>query len=234
MRGDGEMGSSVRKSQPPTHTHSIAYQPIVDLANRRLCGYEALVRFTDGRAPLQHLAEARRDSSLVDLELELIGTAVNSCSDLPPDLLVSLNASANTIMDPRLSALIPPGTRTWGIELSEISTAKESARVREQVHAFGALLLVDDAGSGNADETRIRELQPDIVKIDKQVLWCAAADTKMRINFERLMDAARDANSRTLVEGVETPEQARLAQELHVELAQGYLYGAAGPLPRSE
>ncbi|MDT0156023.1 EAL domain-containing protein [Microbacterium sp. ARD32] len=204
------------------------FQPIVDLRAARVIGFEALTRFADGLSPLEHLRAAETEGRREQLELQLIAAAVDAASALPPHLFVTLNASGQTMTDPFLAELLQRGERAWGLELFEGSAPEDCVAVRAQVDRLGGFLLIDDAGADHSDEDRIRQLQPDIVKIDRELFWRSGeGDGPGRI--DSLLAAARAVGAQTLIEGVEDAAQLTAAHALDADLAQGYHLGRPTP-----
>lgn len=206
--------------------HDVLFQPLVRLADREAFGYEALARFSDGRSPLAHLFTARQSGVLVDLELSLIESAVSRATRLPEGAMVTLNASVETVLHPRLGDILgSDDSRTWGIELSELSEVTAYESMRRVVAELGAMLLIDDAGSSFSDLDRVSRSSPTIVKVDKAVLHAATDATADVTSLLDYRDAARAAGAHVLAEGVETPDQAQVLQEHGFEFAQGYYFG---------
>ncbi|MFC7788177.1 EAL domain-containing protein [Microbacterium sp. MAHUQ-60] len=201
------------------------FQPIVRLRDLRAVGFEALARFDDGLSPLEHLRDAEKSGEREQLELRLIETAVAAAAALPRSAFVTLNASGRTMVDPFLSELLQREERCWGLELFEGSPPEECRAVREQVDQLEGFLLIDDAGSAFADENRIRELRPDIVKIDRALFWDSLAGAEGRRRLDSILAATRKAGARSLVEGVEDTDQLDAAIALGVDYAQGYHLG---------
>lgn len=201
------------------------FQPIVDVPRMRVVGFEALARFDDGVSPLEHLRVAEEEGRREQLELQLIEAAVDAAAALPAEGFITLNASGRTMSFPELAELLRRVERSWGLELFEGAEPRECRAVREQVDRLGGFLLIDDAGAGFADETRIRDLRPDIVKIDRALFWESLSGSEGRRRIESILATAREVEARTLVEGVEDAEQLDAVRELGADLAQGYHLG---------
>lgn len=148
---------------------------------------------------------------------------------LPKATAVTLNASGTTILRPELDALLSGWDRVWGLELYEGATTADLAEVRARVTALGGNLLVDDAGAGCADESRIAQLKPDVVKIDRALFWATSDQLDARRRLDPLLAAARDAGALVLVEGVSEPAHVDLAIELGADIAQGFHLGVPTP-----
>ena len=205
------------------------FQTIVDLSEWRVIGFEALARFADGVPPPEHLDRAEREGVREELELALIANGLREMETLPPSLSVTFNASGSTILRPELVDLTRGITRGWGLEITEAATGADLSAVRARVSELGGRLLVDDAGAACADATRIARLRPDVVKIDRALFWRIAETPEARTEMRGLVDAARDAGARVLVEGVASAEQVVTAREFGADLGQGFYLGRPGP-----
>ena len=206
---------------------TVHFQPIIDLVAWRVCGVEALARFTDSRSPLDHLAQARAEGAELEFEIALLALAQELAADLPSGLLLSLNMSAATALHPDVEVLLAKiDSHQVGMEILETSPRfAEATRLRERADCLGALLLIDDAGIGNSDEVRIRYVRPDIVKIDRGLF--AATDAKAQARVASLLCEARAVGAKVLVEGIETLEQLDRARALGCDMVQGYFFGPA-------
>lgn len=210
--------------------HEVVFQPIVRLVDWQIIGYEALARFEDGRSPIAHLYDSRKLGDLVALELDLIATAIEESSVLPPEHFVAINASAETLVDPRLATMLQANrSREWGIELSEMSAVSFYERLQEVIRDLGVVLLIDDAGARFSDLERVQRSSPAIVKVDKSVLQAATDAVPDSTGLMKYCAAAHEVGALALAEGVETPAQARMLLDRGYELGQGYLFGHPAP-----
>lgn len=209
-----------------TTTH---FQALIDLNAWQVFGFEGLARFEDGRGPLEHIAEARNNGCINEFELCLIETAITHTSNIPVDLIVTLNVSADTISSPRLDMLKDNFQgRVWGLEILETAPrAQCPADIRTRAAALGCTLLIDDAGTGHSDELQIRGLRPDIVKVDRELFVRSAYDQTACQKMYSLMSAGRVVGAKLLVEGIETQDQVARAMDIGFDYAQGYYFGAA-------
>lgn len=207
----------------------VVFQPLVDLHEWKVVGFEALARFERLSSPLEAFARAERDGRREELELKLIELAIDAAPQLPEDLFITLNASGTTMLEPRLADMLDAMVRPWGLELFEAATPVDLTVVRARVTALGGQLLVDDAGAANADVPRIMQLRPDVVKIDRALFWKVTTDDAARAELEELLEAARDIGARVLVEGIAEAEHVDLARSLGADLGQGFHIGMPTP-----
>ena len=100
--------------------------------------------------------------------------------------------------------------------------------VREVRHDLKMGLAYDDFGAGHSRLKELFEVPPDVLKFDvKFIHGLPFSSQQHRATIQSLIRIVRDLNVVPLAEGVETPEEAVVCQELGFELAQGYLFGRA-------
>ena len=206
---------------------TVHFQPIIDLVAWRVCGVEALARFTDSRSPLDHLAQARAEGAELEFEIALLALAPELAADLPGGLLLSLNMSAATALHPDVEVLLAKiDSHQVGMEILETSPRfAEATRLRERADSLGALLLIDGAGLGCSDVVRRRSVRLAIVKLNRGLF--AATDAKAQARVASLLCEARAVGAKVLVEGIETLEQLDRARALGCDMVQGYFFGPA-------
>lgn len=206
--------------------HRIVFQPLVRLDDWSVFGFEALSRFDDHRSPVTHLGEASGAGNRVELELQLIEAALTAAADLPGGHLITVNASIETAHDERLVDIVRAcRTHEVGLELDEASIVTDYESLAHIVRRLGVALLIDDAGSRNADLERVRNTSAVIVKLDRTLVQhCSVegGDLGVLLSYIR---AAHESGALALAEGVETVEQAKLLLDMGCDLAQGYLFG---------
>jgi len=91
-------------------------------------------------------------------------------------------------------------------------------------------VAVDDVGAGFSSLRHILRLAPDIVKLDLSLTSSLADDPRARALTAALVEFASRTGAAIAAEGIETPLQLRLVQELGIDHGQGYLLGRPNPL----
>ncbi|GGB84868.1 EAL domain-containing protein [Marinobacterium zhoushanense] len=100
----------------------------------------------------------------------------------------------------------------------------------DHLRALGCLIAVDDFGAGSSNFDRIWQLEPDIVKIDRQLVLRAAESSRVGKMLGGIIDLLHGAGSQVVLEGIETEQQAMLAIAANADMVQGYYF--AKPEPR--
>ena len=215
---------------------SMVFQPIVDLMSSRVAGLEALARFTaqPQRRPDEWFTEATNAGLGAELELLAISTALAHLDQLPEGAYLSVNVSPRTALDPRLSELISPRAADIVLELTEhapVAQYDDLLAALTQLRTAGMRLAVDDAGSGYASLQHILRLQPDIIKLDIDLIRGIDNDPARQSLAAALVLFGNKIDAAITAEGIETIEELRALQRLQVPFGQGYYLGRPEQLP---
>ncbi|MEM7616645.1 MAG: EAL domain-containing protein, partial [Pseudomonadota bacterium] len=208
---------------------NIAYQPIMDSANRRPKGFEALCRFTAEpyRTPDKWFAEAESVGIQADLEISAIVSALEGLKVLPPETYISVNASPATILTGRMAEVLreQPAERIV-LELTEhaaVACYDTLLKELDILRFMGVRIAIDDAGAGYSGLQHIVLLRPDLIKLDISLTTKVDQDVVRRSLAAALVEFARKTGACIVAEGVETEAEFDALQDLGVDLMQGYL-----------
>lgn len=217
----------------------MAFQPIVDVAESRVIGVEALARFpgdTSASAD-QWFADASSVGLEQELDLLAVRAALAAAVQLPQRLYVAVNVSPATFGSPELLAAIEaasiPADRLV-VEVTEHTSIDDYAPLqaaRGELQSHGIRLAVDDAGAGYASFRHIVALAPDILKIDRTIVTGIDQDPARSALVASLVMFARDSGISTVAEGVESAGELSCLAELGVQAAQGHLTGMPSVSP---
>ncbi|UQX90246.1 EAL domain-containing protein [Jatrophihabitans telluris] len=213
----------------------MVFQPVVRLRDNHAVAFEALARF-DGdlfASPAHAFAAAHRIGLGSELEQLAIDRAISDCHDLPEDSRLTVNVSAEALVQPRVQEAVL-GRLSCGltVELTEHTEIHDYDRVRDAIgrlRGAGVALAVDDAGAGFASLRHILQLRPDVIKLDIDITRDVDTDPYRHSLTRSLAGFARDIGAMLVAEGVQTPAEHRCLIELEVEYAQGFYYGRPEP-----
>lgn len=218
---------------------SVTYQPILDVSNHRTAGWEILARFADGGpvGPDRWFATAYAQDLGIDLEAAVLREAMSGYRLRSPGTFMTMNVTPAALGDPLIEALIADQAPLNGlvIELTEHLVPPVAGRWQQacaRLRALGALVAIDDVGTGYAEISQILELRPQIIKVDRGVIAAIENDPARQALLRFLGDFGDQLDAWLLAEGVETAAQLRIMEELGVPLAQGWLVGAPARTPR--
>lgn len=217
---------------------SIVFQPIYDIVNKRVLGFECLSRFNiePVRTPDYWFDIAEQAGLGEELEMFAIETALKHLEYIPDCFYITVNLSPKYIYSERFRELLEhaPLQRII-LEVTEREVIDDYQAFQDTLKPFrrkGLRLAVDDAGAGFASFHHILELQADIIKLDRSLINNINADNGRRALITALTSFAKETSSKVLGEGVETQEEADTLTYLGVEKMQGYYL--CHPIPLSE
>ncbi len=214
------------------------FQPIVDLADGAVMGYEALAR-PEGFAAMDSVEavfeSARTGGQIRDLDWVCRKRAVDDAKLLPPNVPLFLNISAAALLDPvhgvdQLLLLLnaaqrPPNTVVLEItEHERIRDYDALAQVLASYRAEGIRFALDDVGEGHSTLELLAASSSEYLKLGRSLTM-----TSTRVGSRAAMDAtmafARVSGAVVIAEGVENEFVADLMKAGGIRLGQGFGLG---------
>jgi len=227
----------------------LVYQPIVDLATKRIRGAEALSRWTDeegfavGPDLFVRIAEqggfvGALTRLVVRDSLRDFGATLRS----HPDFRLSINVTAPDLGDPAFlptleEALILYGVepQSLAIEITESSTARHAVAIKtiRQLHEMGCSVHIDDFGTGYSSLSYLKDLEISAIKIEKSFTRSVGTQAVTVAILPQILAMADALKLQVIVEGIETAPQAEYFSSLERPvLAQGWFFGYPVPAER--
>ena len=203
-----------------------AFQPVLELATGRVCGYEALARIGGEpvRRPDQWFAQAHRCGLGAQLEALALRAAL-AVPYRPAGTFLALNVSPRALLGTEAMDALPSDLSDVVIELTEheLFTSGEALDARlVELRARGARVALDDAGAGYAGLQQLIRVAPDILKIDRSLVHGAHSDVSRYALLEALVTFAGTTGAAVCGEGVEDLADLRALADLDATYAQGY------------
>ena len=239
------MERDLRKALP-SGEFELYYQPVVNLVNSEISGFEALIRWNHPEnglvSPATFIPLAEEIGFIVPIGEWVIRQACATAAQWPGDLQVAVNISAAQFRSPGLMQVIVGALATSGlhptrleIEITEsvlLHNREATLAVLHQLRALGIRIAMDDFGTGYSSLTYLRSFPFDKIKIDRSFVKDITESTGS-LNIVRAVAALANGMGMTATaEGVETREQLdRITSEGCTEM-QGFLFSK--PLPAQE
>ncbi|MEO5778431.1 EAL domain-containing protein [Arthrobacter sp. PAMC25284] len=216
-----------------------AFQPIVDLTTGAVVGVEAFTRFvSDGGPTADWFADAAAARLGSELEFAALECALATAMHLPPRLYVALKLSPAICLDPLLPALLQESTLSPDrivLQLTEALTAGQPAALAAALAPLrrtGVRLAVEHAGTYPDSIPRIRQLGPDILKLDRTLIAGIDTDPLRRCFGEAMTAFAEQLGATLIAEGIETSAEFGAVAGLGIRTGQGYFLGRPTTRPR--
>lgn len=221
------------------------YQPMVDLASRRVVGVEALVRWKHPEAgllpPGVFLPHVFEEGLGLRLGAWVIDRAVGDAASLQDafqqeQLVVSLNLSAPQCTEPdRVEGAVVEALERHGVEGSSVRfEVAEQARfaalpVIDRLNELGSSVVIEGSGFHRGSLGQLDALDIVGVKVAPE-LTGRLTEEEARRALHRTISRAHRNDFLVTVSGIETEAQLRLLRRLEADLAQGFLFMRPQPL----
>jgi len=227
---------------------TLHYQPIVDLATGEVLGAEALARWDHPRLgtvlPAEFVAVAEQSGLVHDLGRWALLRACEEAAKWPVGRaapLVTVNLSAVQLHDSGIVNAVAEALRVAGLpperlvlEITESALLRHTERTIDRLRAFrslGVRLAIDDFGTGYSSLSYLPQFPTDIIKVDQSFVRGIADQSGMTV-LRGIVELATSLGMRTIAEGVETEEQARLLHGVGCNAAQGFWFSPPVPPDR--
>jgi EAL domain-containing protein (putative c-di-GMP-specific phosphodiesterase class I)/GGDEF domain-containing protein len=218
------------------------FQPQVDPATDKLTGFEALARMKSDIlgdiSPAEFIGVAERKrliTPLTRLILKKVSIFVRRMREgSEKKVRIAVNISGADLMRSDFIEDITSLIDSLGIEKSDLEfeitesvILDDFAMANEKLGILrdrGILISLDDFGTGFSSLSRLRELNVDIVKIDKLFVDNILIKKRETLILSEIISMVHKQGLRTVAEGVETEEQKTFLAEAGCDVIQGYYY----------
>ena len=224
------------------------YQPLVNMADGRIVGFETLARWTSptlGQVSPARFIPLAEDVGLIGpLSEAMFEQACRDAVTWPADVTLAFNMSAALLKSEtfglRLLAILGrTGLAPARVELEITETAlvrdlEGARRILGRLRGSGVRIALDDFGTGYSSLYHLRAFTPDKIKIDKSFVDDMCRDGRSATIIRALIGLGVGLGATVVAEGVETAEQERLLREQGCEQGQGHLFSAAVDAARAK
>jgi EAL domain-containing protein (putative c-di-GMP-specific phosphodiesterase class I) len=203
----------------------VVFQPIVDIARRKVFAYEALVRSPAFPSPMVLFETALAAGRCGELGREIRKLAVASASGWP----LFLNVHPQELGE---RWIVQPDDPLFFHECDVYLEITESAPlthfqlvtpILRELRSRGVRLVVDDLGAGYSNLRYISDLEPEVVKLDRGLIAGLHKDKRQRTLVGGIVRLCADLGARVVAEGIEETEELACVMDCGVQFAQGYL-----------
>lgn len=219
------------------------YQPLVNLAEGSVGGFEALLRWRHPQrglvCPDEFIPVAEAMGLIVPLGRWTLARACADAASWPQPLRVAVNLSAAQLADPALeetvaaalaAAGLPP--RRLELEITEsllLRDTEDTIALLRRLRASGAAISMDDFGTGYSSLSYLIKFPIDKVKIDRSFVLAMDERPEGAAIIRAIAGLCRTLGIVTTVEGIETPAQRRQVAGQGCTEGQGYLFSPPCP-----
>lgn len=219
------------------------YQPIVDMEQGTIMGYEALTRGPANSTlerPDALFASCQEERLLDELDRLCRCEAVRNARGLDPRKKLFLNSLPESLGRPGFTAggflealaessLHPRNLVLEITERTSIEDFEEFARAIGPLRRQGFLVAIDDVGTGYSSLQTITEIHPDFIKVDLSLVKNIHRSLLKQELMHSLLQAGARIGAQVIAEGIEAEEEERALRRCGVRYGQGYFFARPAP-----
>lgn len=239
QRLESEMSAAIKNGEFFT-----VYQPQLDLKDRSLTGFEALVRWHHPElghlSPVEFIPIAEDTGVITELGHFVLLDACRTATQWPSingrQLLISVNVSPQQFFNQDLPSIIASALEETGlaatrleIEITEgtlVRDADVAIEILTTLRKMGVRIAVDDFGTGYSSLSYLQKFPLDRLKIDRAFVREIEKNTNDQRITSAIVDLGRTLGLNVIAEGVETKAQFKTLADMACDEMQGYLFSA--------
>jgi diguanylate cyclase (GGDEF)-like protein len=223
------------------------FQPVIDLATDRICGFEVLVRWIDPQrgvlAPEEFASILAAPELAEKLTRLLFEDALEQFARRPgyQSETLALNLGTVDLIKQEfvfdLQSQLNRYAVQWRQIVIEVTENTMLGAINgpvfqnlTEMRSRGAKVALDDFGTGYGGLAHLRNWPVDIIKLDRSYVEGITRGPRDAIFARALIEIARTLGLEVIAEGIEDIETANTLRELGCQMAQGYFYSPAAPL----
>ena len=223
------------------------YQPVFEMANKHLVGFEALIRLPapDGTLiPPDDFLPLAAEMRLIDkIGTWVLGEACRTATSWPENLTVAVNLSpaqfeSGLLEDTVADALKTSGLKPHRLELEILESlllenTEAVMATLKRLKGMGVSIVMDDFGTGYSSLSYLWKFPFDKIKIDRSFMGSFEKSGRdVETVVKTIIALGREMNMRVTVEGVETSDQVDFLYDANADQVQGFYFGR--PMPASQ
>lgn len=217
------------------------FQPIVDARSQETIGFEALLRGLEKDGSLLspgHMFDTAADANIMfQLDLAARRSAVENASKLDiGNRWLFVNFNPTSVYDPSycLRTTVSACEQLGPDPGSIVFEVTETEKVSDMTHLKGILafyrkagfrVALDDVGAGYAGLNTLQRLEPDVIKIDRDLIIGIDKSDLSQTIVQHLVEIGRTQGITVLAEGIETQAELDIVTGFGVDLLQGFHFG---------
>jgi len=230
----------------------VYYQPIIDLKNMQLRGFEALMRWSHPQRgivpPNEFIPVSEETGLIIPMTLWILR---ESCEQLvkwqqrnPLNglLMISVNLSGKHFARPDLvqqvkhilddTKINPKCVKLELTESAVMDNAENAIEMLKQLRALGVQLSIDDFGTGYSSLSYLHRFPIDMLKVDRSFVSTMEEGTENGEIVRTIISLAKTLKLSVVAEGIESIHQLHQLRVLGCEYGQGFLFSR--PIPSHE
>ncbi len=222
--------------EPPSSElkFDFAFQPIVQVSQKKIFAHEALVRGENGESAYSVLSQVNEKNRYF-FDQQCRKKAISQASKLGIKENISINFLPNAVYRPEVcirSTLEAAKENNFPVtqiifeltEGEEIQDKKHVIDIFKEYQRLGFRTAIDDFGAGYSGLNLLAEFQPNILKLDMDILRNIDTNKVKQCIVKHMTRLCEELNIMVIAEGIETLGELSFATDLGIDYIQGYYY----------
>jgi diguanylate cyclase (GGDEF)-like protein len=226
--------------------YSLCFQPKIDIANQRLDGAEALIRWHSskyGMVNTQYFVDILEESSLLmPVTKWVLNMSLRKCLEFQKvvsDFKIAVNLSPALLTNDEIIDVVASSINIWNIEPSSlVLEVTEGAMMKnpalsmdilQKLDALGVGVSIDDFGTGYSSLSYLKNLPAREIKIDRSFVMNMLDDPRDKSIVKAAIDLAHNLDLHVVAEGIEQQGMQDSLTDMGCDFGQGY--HIARPMP---
>ncbi len=227
----------------------LLYQPKINGEDGKISSAEALVRWQHSKQgvipPNEFIPMAERTGMIKDLSKYVIKTVLGQIAQWHKEgkeISVSVNLSAQDLLDPELPELLADLLDSYGVPASQlvveitetaiIADPEQALDIMFKLSKMGLKLSIDDFGTGYSSLSYLKKMPVSEIKIDRSFVMDMMGSSNDEVIVKATIGLAHNLGLEVVAEGVEDQESADRLRELNCNTLQGFFFSK--PVPPEE
>ncbi|MDB5414709.1 MAG: hypothetical protein JWR10_3044 [Rubritepida sp.] len=222
------------KEDQPIFPFTMAFQPIVDVQENRIDAHEALVRGAGGEGAGTILLQVTGENRYA-FDQACRVKAIEMAARLGVESRLNINFLPNAVYEPRacIRKTLDAAKRTGFpldrltfefVEQEDIADSAHLLAIVEEYRRHGFMVALDDFGTGYSGLSRLAELKPDIIKLDRALVRNCDHDRVRLAIVASVMSLAAAIGIKVVVEGVERIGEVEALRRVGGRYMQGFYF----------
>ncbi len=213
---------------------SFAFQPIVDVRNREIVSFEALVRGPHGepsatvfaQVPKQHFPRFDEICRMKAIYLASRLKIQNQLNlNISPQSIYEVDLNITATFQASIHSGIPVGKIVFEVlETESLTDQRNLLKYLQILQGFGFRTAIDDFGAGYSGLNLLVQYQPNYIKLDRNIISNIQCDHIKQSIFSGVRQICNDLRIEIIAEGVETADEYHWLNEAGISIFQGFYF----------
>ncbi|MCP5513119.1 MAG: EAL domain-containing protein [Leptospiraceae bacterium] len=213
---------------------SMAFQAIVNISEKNIYSFEALVRGENGESAGSILSRIT-SKNIYKFDQSIRVRAIDFATRLDMKTFLNINFYPNAVYRPETCIRTTiEACEEYGfpidkiiMEVTEVEKVKDYTHLKnifQEYKRIGLHTAIDDFGEGYSNLNLLAEFQPELLKVDMNLIRDIDKNRVKRVILKAIADVCEQLDIKLIAEGIETKEEKNVLEDMGIKYMQGYFF----------